>query len=182
MSVLISKITVNEYYALPFEQRFFSCMAFSVYEVVRVAYQSRSWFVLYAPVIQTNNGTDKRCKRLRKRWMPCMRETSVCRVITPTFDKERELESNKIIVAKDATYAVAKRNPEKNSGLPGFDPWSLRHLPWVPEVFLASGGNFRCWTKADTSSAVGRSHERQSRKKNFSRGSLQKLDRNRKPR
>ena len=32
-------------------------------------------------------------------------------------------------------------------------------LPWVPEVFLACGGNFRCWPKADTSSAVGRSHE-----------------------
>ena len=33
-------------------------------------------------------------------------------------------------------------------------------LPWVPEVFLACGGNFRCWPKANTSSAVGRSHER----------------------
>ena len=33
-------------------------------------------------------------------------------------------------------------------------------LPWVPEVFLACSGNFRCWPKADTSSAVGRSHER----------------------
>ena len=41
-------------------------------------------------------------------------------------------------------------------------------LRWVSEVFLAYGGNFRCWPKADTSSAVGRSHER--------------LDRNRKPR
>ena len=30
-------------------------------------------------------------------------------------------------------------------------------IPWVPEVFLACGGNFRCWPKADTSSAVGRS-------------------------
>ena len=30
-------------------------------------------------------------------------------------------------------------------------------LPWVPEVFLACSGNFRCWPKADTSSAVGRS-------------------------
>ena len=27
-------------------------------------------------------------------------------------------------------------------------------VPWVPEVFLACGGNFRCWPKADTSSAV----------------------------
>ena len=27
-------------------------------------------------------------------------------------------------------------------------------LPWVPEVLLACGGNFRCWPKADTSSAV----------------------------
>ena len=26
------------------------------------------------------------------------------------------------------------------------------------EVFLAYGGNFRCWPKADTSSVVGRSH------------------------
>ena len=32
-------------------------------------------------------------------------------------------------------------------------------LPWVPEVFLACGGNFRCWPKANTSSAVGRSRE-----------------------
>ena len=30
-------------------------------------------------------------------------------------------------------------------------------LPWVPEVSLACGGNFRCWPKADTSSALGRS-------------------------
>ena len=42
-----------------------------------------------------------------------------------------------------------------------------RIIPWVPEVFLACGVNFRCLPKADTSSAVGRSHE---------------LDRNRKPR
>ena len=38
-------------------------------------------------------------------------------------------------------------------------------LPLVPEVFLAYGGNFRCWPKADTSSAVGLSHERRSREK-----------------
>ena len=31
-------------------------------------------------------------------------------------------------------------------------------IPWVPEVFLACGGNFRCWPKADTSSAVGAGH------------------------
>ena len=34
------------------------------------------------------------------------------------------------------------------------------HIPWVPEVFLACGGNFRCGPKADTSSAVGRSREK----------------------
>ena len=39
-------------------------------------------------------------------------------------------------------------------------------VPWVPEVFLACGGNFRCWPKADTSLAVGRSHERRNREKN----------------
>ena len=44
-----------------------------------------------------------------------------------------------------------------------FPTWHLwshwTAVPWVPEVFLARGGNFRCWPKADTSSAVGRSHE-----------------------
>ena len=33
-------------------------------------------------------------------------------------------------------------------------------LPWVPQVFLACGGKFRCWPKADMSSAVGRSREK----------------------
>ena len=36
-------------------------------------------------------------------------------------------------------------------------------IPWVPEVFLACRRNFWCWPKADTSSAVGRSHEWRSR-------------------
>ena len=31
----------------------------------------------------------------------------------------------------------------------------VESVPWVPEVFLARGGNFRCGPKADTSSAVG---------------------------
>ena len=30
--------------------------------------------------------------------------------------------------------------------------WVANTLPWAPEVFLACGGNFRCWPKADTSS------------------------------
>ena len=34
---------------LPCKQRSLSSMAFSVYEVVRVACPSRSWFVLYTP-------------------------------------------------------------------------------------------------------------------------------------
>ena len=36
----------------------------------------------------------------------------------------------------------------------GFHSVDSGSLPWVPEVFLARGGNFRCWPKADTSSAV----------------------------
>ena len=35
---------------LPCEQRFLSCMAFSVYEVNGVACMSRSWFVLIRPL------------------------------------------------------------------------------------------------------------------------------------
>ena len=52
--------------AAPCEQRFLSCMAFSVYEVVRVACQSRSCFVLYAPK-PTTRLLNKRRERLRKR-------------------------------------------------------------------------------------------------------------------
>ena len=44
--------------AAPCEQRFLSCMAFSVYEVVGVACQSRSWFVLYTPKPTTRLTTD----------------------------------------------------------------------------------------------------------------------------
>ena len=38
------------------------------------------------------------------------------------------------------------------------------HLSWVPEAFVARGGNFRCWPKADTSPAVGRLAETASGK------------------
>ena len=37
-------------------------------------------------------------------------------------------------------------------------------LPWVPEVFLACGGNFRCWPKADTSSAAEATSDEAARK------------------
>ena len=45
-------------------------------------------------------------------------------------------------------------------------------LPWAPEFFLACGGNFRCWPKADTSSAIGQSNEQQGREKNFWHGAV----------
>ena len=63
---------------IPFEQRFLSCMAFSVYEVVRVACLSRSWFVYVRNGLlqrfltgreQTNYATDKPREWLRsKHW------------------------------------------------------------------------------------------------------------------
>ena len=64
--------------------------------------------------------------------------------------------------------------PHKSQLLWGVNsiPMAASQLPWIPEVLLACGGNFRCWPKADTSSALGRSHERRSREKNFSRRSL----------
>ena len=37
------------------------------------------------------------------------------------------------------------------------DKWKAP-LPWVPEVFLACGGKFRCWPKADTFSAFRAGH------------------------
>ena len=44
---------------VPCEQRFLSCMAFSVYEVVRVACQSRGWFVYALGYKQTNSVLDR---------------------------------------------------------------------------------------------------------------------------
>ena len=38
---------------------------------------------------------------------------------------------------------------------PSFSLKAYNYLLWVPEVFLACGGNFCCWPKADKSSAVG---------------------------
>ena len=68
---------------LPCEQRFLSCMPFSVYEVVRVSCLSRSQFV-YAPREtfltarkQTNHGTDKPHKQLRQ-CLRAMQEGNVC--------------------------------------------------------------------------------------------------------
>ena len=71
----IGKIAV--FFHLPCEQRFLSCMAFSVYEVIRVAWLSRSWFVyerngLQQRILtgreQTNYATDKPREWLRKHW------------------------------------------------------------------------------------------------------------------
>ena len=36
----------------------------------------------------------------------------------------------------------------------------ILYCAWVPEAFLACTGNFRCWPKADTSSVVGRSRQK----------------------
>ena len=47
--------------------------------------------------------------------------------------------------------------------------------PGYQRFFLACGGNFRCWPKADTSLAVGRSHERRSRRKTLRAGHYKDL-------
>ena len=39
--------------------------------------------------------------------------------------RNEEINVTKIIVVKDAHWAVAKRKPEKNSGFLGFESWSL---------------------------------------------------------
>ena len=41
--------------------------------------------------------------------------------------------------------------------------WTKSYPGGVPEVFLACGGNFRCWQKADTSSAIGLTEPRVSK-------------------
>ena len=47
-------------------------MAFTVYEVVRVAYQSRSWFVLYAQL------RDRRATPTTSLMLKAMQERSLC--------------------------------------------------------------------------------------------------------
>ena len=47
-------------------------MAFTVYEVVRVAYQSRSWFVLYAQL------RDRRATRTTSLILKAMQERNLC--------------------------------------------------------------------------------------------------------
>ena len=79
------------------------------------------------------------------------------------------------------TFAQSKRFLPKHN-LPDKENSSLEQaafwqqvvccLPWVPEIFLACSGNFRCWPKADTFSAVGRIHERRSREKNLWLGAV----------
>ena len=68
---------------VPYEYSFLSRIAFKVYEVVRVACQSHSWFVLHPPglIKETDYAADKRLERLRKRYKPCKRETSTRRVL-----------------------------------------------------------------------------------------------------
>ena len=53
--------------------------------------------------------------------------------------------------------------------------WVSLTLPWVPEVFLAYGGNFRCWPKADTSSPVGRSYGGEAARNIFRAGHYKDL-------
>ena len=43
--------------------------------------------------------------------------------------------------------------PPSPQEFPEFLNGDFTYLPWVPEVFLLCGGNFRCRPKADTSSA-----------------------------
>ena len=37
----------------------------------------------------------------------------------------------------------------KSPNIVNFSAFMAALLPWVPEAFLAYGGNFRCWPKAD---------------------------------
>ena len=49
-------------------------------------------------------------------------------------------------------------------------------VPWVPEVFLACGGNFRCWPKAEaTSGEAARKTFRFSVRKAFRAGHYEDL-------
>ena len=53
----------------------------------------------------------------------------------------------------------AKNGESKRAGRGGEERKETladKPLPWVPEVFLACGGNFRCWPKAEATSGEAR--------------------------
>ena len=52
----------------------------------------------------------------------------------------------------DSCFFTILRIYRLNFTLQQIPIWVANTLPWAPEVFLACGGNFRCWPKADTSS------------------------------
>ena len=81
---------------LPCEQRFFPCMAFSVYEVIRVACLSRSWFLTGSK--QTNYARDNPREWLRKRQKPCKGKTPARRV---SVSRSNCLSFRKIFASRD---------------------------------------------------------------------------------
>ena len=56
-----------------------------------------------------------------------------------------------IRLMKSLTFGLGLNSPNVRSSKTGLNsnPDSGFFLPWVPEVFLACGGNFRCWPKAE---------------------------------
>ena len=84
----------------------------------------------------------------------------------------KSTEDKTLVVLEESSCPVqlnfkVKRNNNKGFELEIFSSvedgkvvWDSLLLPWVPEVFLACGGNFRC---RGTSSAVSRSREKNGR-------------------
>ena len=77
----LTRQSKHYFMSLKLNQKFLSCMAFIVYEVIRVACLSRGWFA-YATfplghLKQTNYVTDKPCKQLGRR-QPYKRKPSAC--------------------------------------------------------------------------------------------------------
>ena len=77
-------------------------------------------------------------------------------LLTPYFAKRIHCKTVRIFA-----YSSTREQSNKRSGARlkkrerlGSDAENTFGVPWAPEVFLAYGGNFRCWPKADTSSAV----------------------------
>ena len=98
-------------FSVPCEQRFLSCMAFSVYEVIRVACLSHSWFV-YSTWTGTNQlRTDKPSEWLRKHLKPCKRVVywaiKCSRWITSNRFNAGEVATNSIIVGQESVCDVA---------------------------------------------------------------------------
>ena len=112
----------------------------------------------FHPVCSCLHGCDWLHSKWNPQWMLCTNTRLLNRYFqTSTKEKITYINLHPYLAVADPDLQIrgwgrSSRPRDKGVGRVGA---VSKNVPWVPEVFLACGGNFRCWPKVDTSSAVG---------------------------